>query len=79
MGAVLRLVEFSNRETQAVLSALHARSVRGEVIGIALCFRAPDGAEQCVYTGAYKADPAQALNASMRMSVQLTQMQDDLL
>jgi hypothetical protein len=76
---ILRLVKYSNHETQAILRAVLARAVRGEVIGITLCLREAGGAEQCVFTGPYKANPAEAVNAAVRIKVQLAQMQCDLI
>ena len=77
MGTVLRLAEYSNRETLTILRALTARALRGEVIGVALCFRSRPGVEHCVFTGPYKAHPSQAVNAAARMSLEMTQLQLD--
>lgn len=65
------------RETVAILSALLARAVRGEVSGLAMFFRAPDGKEHLVLTGPYRANLAEAVNAAARMSYRLAQRQDD--
>lgn len=70
--------EKEDRKTVAILRALTARAMRGEVTGLALCFRQPDGAEQCLYTGDYR-DPSRAMNVASRMTWQLAQLQDDLL
>jgi len=76
MAAVLSLVEFSNRETVAVMSAMHARSARGEVSGVAMFFRASDGSEHLVLTGRYKANHAEAVNAAARMMWRLSEKQE---
>lgn len=77
MATVLRLVEFSNRETIRILRALLARAVKGDVIGVAVCFKSRPGVEHCVFTGPYKANPAEAVNAAARMSLEMTQLQLD--
>ncbi len=76
---VLRLVTTSNKETQAILRAVLADAVQGDVTGMALCFRRRNGEEQCVFTGPYKANPAEAINAAVRIKHQLAQMQSDLI
>ncbi len=78
MAPVVQLVEYSNRDTVAMLRALEARAVRGEVIGLALCFRALGGAEQCVFTGPYR-HPAEAVNAAVRMKLGLAGIQRDVM
>jgi hypothetical protein len=75
---VLHLVEFSNRETLALLRALTARATRGEVVGLALCFQSRAGAEHFVFSGPYNR-PANAVNAAVRMKLRLARKQDDLL
>ena len=77
MAAVLRLAEFSNQETIRILRALLTKALRGEVIGVAVCFKARPGVEHCVYSGPYKANPAEAVNAAARMSLEMTQLQLD--
>jgi hypothetical protein len=68
--------EKQQQETVAILGALHARALRGEVIGMALFFRQPDGEEKLVLTGPYKANLAEAVNAAARMSFRLTGRQE---
>jgi len=41
-----------------------------------MCFRREDGIEDSAFTGIYKAHPAAAVNAAMRLGWKLTQMQD---
>lgn len=79
MGAVLRLVRYSNRETLEVCSAMHERSARGEVTGVALYFRDRSGEDHCVFTGPFEANLAEAASAAMRMSRLVAQMQGDLM
>lgn len=77
-ASVLRLVEFSNRETVAICSAIHARSVRGEVRGVALYFRDDRGEDHCVFTGPFEANLAEAASAASRMAKLVLQLQGDL-
>lgn len=77
MAAVLHLVDNSSPETAQVLQALADKAKRGEVIAVALCYRTAHAKEHIAITGAYKASPARALNAAMRLSWRLTQIQDD--
>jgi len=74
--AVIRLVEYSNRETMAILREL-ADMASEDAMSLALCFRAC-GVERVVVTGAYKSSPALGVNAAERMKLRLTQMQQEL-
>lgn len=76
MANIFHLVQFSNRETQSVLRALLKRAQRGEVSGVTLCFRSPRGTEHFVFTDAYKANPAAAVNAAQRMCREMLRRQD---
>lgn len=71
MGLVLRMVQHSAKETVEALGALLARASRGEIRGIALCFRLASGREKTVFTGCYKSTSA-AASAAMRISWQMT-------
>ena len=73
---VVEMREFRGRDTLKALSHLMAMAIRGELEGLAVCARDAGGKEHIAFTGAYK-DPAKALNASVRMSVRLTQLQDE--
>lgn len=66
--------EADQQETLQILRALTARAMRGEVIGLALCFRSGEGVEQCVFTGAYN-KPSEAVNAAARMSWEMCRRQ----
>lgn len=67
--------EAHNRETFDILDALRDEAAKGEVNGIALCFKSPNGMEHCVVTGTYEDNPAAAVNAAMRMCWQMLQIQ----
>lgn len=76
MAAVLRLVKFCNRDTVACLKWLVLEALAGRVTGIALMYRTVDGRDLSMFTDAYRAHPADAVNATMRLSWKLTQVQD---
>lgn len=75
---VLQLVKYSARDTIEALRVLLAMALRGELRGLALCYRKADGTEESVFTGAYKANPASAINASLRLSVSLMQANGEM-
>jgi hypothetical protein len=84
-ASALRMIDFGKqrrdaelKETLAVLRALLARAERGDLIGIACCFREPGGSDRCVSTGPYKANPALGVNAAFRMGLLFTQLQDEM-
>jgi hypothetical protein len=77
----LRLLDFAKQrreaeqhETVDILRALLARALRGEVVGVALCYRSGLGVEKCVFTGPYN-NHATAVNAAARMSWELVRQQ----
>jgi hypothetical protein len=77
VGNVVKLVEYQHRETIGVLRALLARAVAGRIAGLAISMQS-DGAETALFTGVYKDNPARAVNAAMRQSWRLTQLQDEI-
>lgn len=74
---VVHLVKYSARETIEVLRTLLAMAIRGELRGLALSYRTSSGAEETIFTGAYKANPEAAMHASLRLSVRLMQANGD--
>lgn len=76
MSAVLRLVEHPNLETIAVLEELLAMARKGEIKGMAVCYTTRTGEEKPRYTGLYRNRPSVALHSVMRLSWDLTQIQD---
>lgn len=78
MASVVQLVEYKSRETAQVLQALTDMARRGELVGVALCYRTKDHEEHSAFTGAYKVHPGKAVNAAMRLSWKLTQLQDEM-
>jgi hypothetical protein len=75
--AVLKLVDTTNKDTIAVLRCLLDQAIKGEVIGVALCYRTADRNEHAAFSGIYKARPGAAVNAAMRLSWALTKLQDN--
>jgi hypothetical protein len=63
-------------ETAAVLKVLAGMAARGEITGVALCYRERGGNDQAVFVGSYKVRPSDAVNAAMRLSWELTKAQD---
>lgn len=61
--AVLELVKYTCRDTIAVLKVLLSMAIKGELRGLALCYRTQDGEESTIFTGLYKAHPGTAVNA----------------
>lgn len=49
--------------------------MRGEIVGLCICFKTRTGEEKALFTGVYS-DRQQAASAAMRMSVKMT-MRDD--
>jgi hypothetical protein len=76
VAAVIHLVEYRSKDTAQVLQALADKAKRGEVIAVALCFRTADQEEHIAFTGTYRTKPGEAVNAAMRISWRLTQLQD---
>lgn len=71
---VLRLVRNSfDQDTVSVLRAMLDRALRGETIGVMLCYRRRDGTEDSVFTGPYWDRPAEAVRAAMRVCTDLSQ------
>jgi hypothetical protein len=65
------------KETVAVLEHLLARARSGTCRGVAVCSDL-QGQDKVVFTGKYRRSPAQGVNAAMRISVRLAQLQEDI-
>jgi hypothetical protein len=76
MRALLQLVSKVDEDTVALLKCLAHRAIAGQVTGVALCYRDAKGHDEVMFTGAYAARPADAVNAAMRLSWELTKAQD---
>lgn len=75
--SVLQLVCTSNRDTVVALECMLEKARRGRLNGLAACFELDNGTEEALFTGRYKADPAKAVNASLRLSMRLAQLQNE--
>jgi hypothetical protein len=76
--AVVQLVKFTNKDTVAVLRYLLDQALRGEVVGIAVCYRMRDGEEDSLFSGLYKARPNEGAGAAMRLSLELAQVKEGI-
>lgn len=76
--AVLKLVEYSCRDTISILKVLLSLALKGGLRGLVVCYRTEDGREDTVCTGIYKAHPERAVSASLRMSVAQMQASGEL-
>lgn len=74
---VISLVGRRDRETKELLDslALIAEHMGGSVLTV---YRSPEGWEKTSMTGIYKADPAKAVRAAMRISVALTKEEETI-
>lgn len=75
VGVVLRLVRNSTKQTIDALRQLLECAMRGEVVGLCICFKTKDGQEKAIFTGVYS-DRQLAASAAMRMSVKMTMKEE---
>jgi hypothetical protein len=68
---VVPMSRYRSRGTVQVLEALVAKARRGEVVGVALCFRTEHGFEDSAITGSYAESTDLAAAAAMRLSMRL--------
>lgn len=73
MRKVVKLVEYTCRDTVSALKVLLSLAVNGKLRGLVVFYRTEDGRDETIYTGLYRVRPDLALNASLKLSV--TQMQ----
>lgn len=74
--AVLSLVMHRARDTISVLRALLELAVKGQLRGVAICYRDSEGQEDVAFTGIYRANPVYAAHAGMRLSMELTMAEE---
>jgi hypothetical protein len=65
------------KQTIELLQSLLGRALRGELDGVLIAARHSDGDEDLFGTGIYRADPAQAVNAGMRVAWRSASLQDN--
>lgn len=75
-ATVVRMDSWVDRKTVTFLAALLELAERGEISGVALCYRSNNGGEHAEITGHYKRVPKDGLASAMRLSWLLTQAQN---
>lgn len=76
MPKVVNLMEYRNRDSIAVLRYLTRLALRGELAGLALCYRHRRGNDEYAFTGVFMVDAASALKAANRISWKMNQALD---
>jgi hypothetical protein len=74
---VVRLLEYTCRETVAILRVLLAMALGGKLRGTIICYRADTGEERVVFTGAYKAHPDKAIGLILSTSVNMARVKGE--
>jgi hypothetical protein len=67
MTDVVRLVEYQNKDTVAVLRALLIGAMNGDVVGVIGCVRLTAGREKIIKSGPFRASSASAGEAAARL------------
>lgn len=76
---VVSLERYRNQRTVEVLEALLAKALRGEVVGLALCYRTSKGAEDSAITGFYLGNTDAAASSALRLSMKLADARGEYL
>lgn len=64
----MQLVRFAVcRETIAILRVLLEMAIKGEIRGLALCYRSAEGKDEVRFTGPYRERMENAIGAALRM------------
>lgn len=74
----MKLLEYRCKDTVSILKVLLSMALQGRLRGLVVCYRTDDGAEETVFTGAYKHHPGKAVGASLRMSLHLMQVNGEV-
>jgi hypothetical protein len=74
---VVPIREWRCTETIAVLEQLLRLAQDGQIKGLAVCAKHHNERERIAFTGDYRSTPALGVNAANRMSLRLTQLQDE--
>jgi hypothetical protein len=72
---VVRMSDWVDRETVILLARLLEAARKGEIKGLAVCYRADDGGETAELTGHYRRCLKDGISASMSLSWTMTQLQ----
>lgn len=75
MHKVVSMIEYRYRETIAILRYLLRMAMRGELEGMALCFRRA-GKIEYAFTGRFKDDHNEGLKAASRIEWKMNQALD---
>lgn len=74
--SIIHMVKYTCRDTIAVLRVLLEMALKGQLRGLAICYRDDSGQEETIFTGVYKAHPDSRWGAIGRMSWEMTQASD---
>jgi hypothetical protein len=74
---VVDMREYRSRETVAVLTYLLDRARKGELDGVSLSARFPDGREEIAFTGSYRTRPERSLASAVRVVLRLAGLLED--
>jgi hypothetical protein len=74
MSAVVRIVEYLNRDTISALEDMLARARRGEVLGLCFAFKTGPGHHGIGLTGEYISDPTDVLAVASRISIEVNML-----
>lgn len=77
-AVVLKLAEYSCKDTISILKVLLAMALKGKLRGLVVCYRDDEGREDTIFTGAYKANPSSMLNASLKVSITQLRMRGEI-
>lgn len=69
MSRVLKLVEYSCRDTISVIKSLLALAIKGKLRGLIVHYKTDEGEEDTVFTGLYKLDSSNAIGAILKTSM----------
>lgn len=75
---VVKLAEYSCRDTISILKVLLTAALGGRLRGLIVSYRKEDGNEETVYTGIYKANPSKAAGAALRASLRMMRANGEL-
>lgn len=68
--ALLSLVKYFDGNTVATLKVLLSMALKGELRGVFVVYRTPDGSDEVLATGIYRKHPEYCSSAAMRLMAQ---------
>lgn len=78
MAPILKLIKSSNHDTVELLEALTELARHEEVDDVVICYRKRGSPPRIARTGSYGTSAAEALRAIMKVSVYLTEIEDQV-